>query len=103
MCVNWTRASALSLLAADAGFEPALPDPESGVLPLDESATAFSINDIRYYPTWREQLLNHRFPESDKRESAKPSVLLKPHIWESCGFLFTASQLMVYTSAAYRA
>ncbi len=27
-------------LAADAGFEPALPDPESGVLPLDESATA---------------------------------------------------------------
>ena len=26
-------------MAADAGFEPALPDPESGVLPLDESAS----------------------------------------------------------------
>ena len=35
-------------LAADAGFEPALPDPESGVLPLDESATACSENHNRW-------------------------------------------------------
>jgi hypothetical protein len=30
-------------LAADPGIEPGLPDSESGVLPLDESASANSI------------------------------------------------------------
>lgn len=39
---SWVAFLFVFILAADPGIEPGFPDSESGVLPLDESATANS-------------------------------------------------------------
>ena len=36
-CRHWGRPSSIQWVAGDRGFEPRLADPESAVLPLDES------------------------------------------------------------------
>jgi hypothetical protein len=39
-CCSWCSGGARGTLAGEPGFEPGLTDPESAVLPLDDSPTA---------------------------------------------------------------